>query len=186
MCRSAASRYGPGVTTTDQRAAEEAEVARWALRRRLGEELLGLASFVAYAALLFTRDEELRGLAVAFPFLAVAIRVAKWRWEDRAARTARARVAYALWHHRLVGWARTTEVSVTAQQRVDRAWWNRLGMAVVVAVLTAVVVLAAHREPTDRVFLGYGLLAGTVFLGLLVKTERELRDARRWLADPPG
>ena len=176
------------MTTIEQRAAEEAEVARWARRRRIRLELAGLGWALLYAAYLFAHAPELRGLAVAFPFLAVLIRLAAWRWEDRAARTTRDRNAYALAHHRLPGWAREYEVGAVARQRVRRGWWGRLGVAVAFGalVLLAVLVVDASERVAVPVALTQLAVAGAVLAVGAVTQERELREARRWLADPPG
>ena len=179
-------RYGPAVTDTDTRAADEAEALRWARRRRLVDELTTVGFAVGYGAVLLVAHAELAAFAVAFPFLAVAVRYATWRWRDRAVEARRARVGYSLRQHRLVGWARTEQVTEEAAARVERTGWRRLGLGLCLAGLVVLVVVTLRMEPPLPV---HALLGAVVAVGLVagvLREERDRRDARRWLADPPA
>ena len=173
------------MTTSDVRAVEEAEALRWARRRRLREDSATVVFAVGYAVVL-GRDADLIGLAVAFPFLAVAVRTAAWRWRDRAVEAQEARVGWSLRQHRLVGWARLEQVDEEARDRVGRTVWRRIGMGLLLAGAVVLTVLTAQWEPPGPLYavLGSALLVWAA--ADLARQERELREARRWLADPPS
>ncbi|MGY1838631.1 MULTISPECIES: hypothetical protein [unclassified Modestobacter] len=165
--------------------AGEAELRSWDRRRRLGTEAVVLGFAAGYAFLVLGRGETPGAVSWGFLALAVLIRAAAWRWGDRGARINGARVDFALRHHRLAGWARADLVRARAQQRLRRAGVRRAGwgvLAVVAAALTVLTLVADPPSPRLTPLTGALLVAAGVQLWL---HERNLAEARRWLADPP-
>ena len=172
--------------TTDPRLAEEAAALRWSRRRRLLTEVATAGYASGYAAVVLSRHDEFLGFAIAFPFLAIGTRAAVWRWRDRAVEARQARVGHSLRQHRLVGWARPEQVTEEAGDRVRRAWWRRLGMGLVLAGMLALAAVAVRADLAEPGFAVFAAALAVWGAADLARQELDLRDARRWLADPPS
>ncbi|MGY1842814.1 hypothetical protein [Modestobacter sp. SYSU DS0875] len=162
----------------------EAELRSWDRRRRLAVEaaVLGVAALYAFLVL----GEGPGAVSWGLLLLVVLVRAAVWRWGDRGARIDGARVDFALRHRRLAGWARPDAVRARAQQRLRRARLQRAALVVVAvlfAVVTVVTLVADPAVPRLAVLSGALLVLTGVQLWL---HERNLAEARRWLADPPA
>ncbi|MGY1856214.1 hypothetical protein [Modestobacter sp. SYSU DS0290] len=164
----------------------EAELRSWDLGRRLAVEAEVFGYALLYAFLVLGGGDAPGALSWLFLLLAVLIRAAMWRWGDRGARIDGARVDFALRHHRLAGWATTDLVRARAQQRLRRAGLGRAGWVVVAVVLAVLAVVTLVADPPS------GALAVVAIVGLVAACvrlwlhERNLAEARRWLADPPA
>ncbi|MGY2081127.1 hypothetical protein [Modestobacter sp. SYSU DS0657] len=166
--------------------AGEAELRAWDRRRRLVVEAVLVGYAAGYAFLVLGGGDASAALAWLLLLLFALVRAAAWRWGDRGARIDGARTDFALRHRRLAGWAQPGMVRARAQQRLRRARLRRVGWGLVVAVGTTASAVALLADPpaVGLAVFGAALAAGAVvqlWLG-----ERNLAEARRWLADPPA
>ncbi|MQA34206.1 hypothetical protein [Modestobacter roseus] len=164
----------------------EAELRSWDRRRRLVVEAVLLAYAAGYAFLVLGGGDAPAALSWVLLLIFALVRAAAWRWGDRGARTDGARTDFALRHRRLAGWAQSGMVRARAEQRLRRARLRRIGWGLVVAVCTTITVVALLGDPpaVGLAVFGAALVAGAVvqlWLG-----ERNLAEARRWVADPPA
>ncbi|MQA34205.1 hypothetical protein [Modestobacter roseus] len=164
---------------------DEDEVRRSARRRLATEDAAALAFGVVYAAVLLTMEVD-PALACAVVGLGVLIRLGNRRWGDRSARHARARVDLSLRRGRPLGWARAGEVTRCARQRQQRIGRRRFGAAAGLLTMGAVVVVSAASDRLPATLSVLACLLAAQLTGDLVSWEREVREARRWLADPPA
>jgi hypothetical protein len=100
-------------------------------------------------------------------------------WQEDALREIR--IEYALRHHMRIGAADRVLVTERAT-RIDRwAWVSLIGWPLLVALFAAILVISAEGTAAR---IGFGA-AGILVCGGLVRAERrQVRWARRWLADP--
>ncbi|MGY1856215.1 hypothetical protein [Modestobacter sp. SYSU DS0290] len=163
---------------------DEAEVRRFARRRLATEDAGALAFGVVYAAVLLTMEVD-PALACAVVGLGVLIRLGSRRWGNGSARHARARADLSLRRGRPLGWARAGEVTRRARERQERIGWRRFGAAAGLLTMGAVVVVSASSDRLPDTLSVLACLVAVQLTGDLVRQEREVREARRWLAGPP-